>query len=199
MAADKAKATSSLKRDRSGTCPHQGPPLHTGNRRPFSLRRFASCLVSKLDTRKDSDGSRLYGRSTTEDRRSGIRLKDDCVVRISSPLPFERLRVRSMKSGGKRPRFDVVLRKQRTLELDFARDVRASSGPRSPRHPKGEPPLQKRGLPLAAPSLIRDRVPLRPRKAVEHPDTSGTVRDVGAPRGHDGPPRFEEVRALIGS
>ena len=82
---------------------------------------------------------------------------------------------------------------ERRIYRKGATDVRASNGLRSLRHSKEEPPLQKRGLPLAASSLVGDRVPLGPREALEHPDTSGTVRDVRAPRGHDGPPRFEEV------
>ena len=57
-------------------------------------------------------------------------------------------------------------------------DVRALKGLRSTRHSKGEPPLQKIGLPLAMRSVCRLRVPLRPRKAVKHPGTLGTVRDV---------------------
>ena len=80
----------------------------------------------------------------------------------------------------------------------FAGYVRAPKTAGSARTHKGEPPLRMRGLPLAASSRPRPRVPLRPREAVEHPDTLGTVRDVGAPRGHDGPSRFEKIRALIG-
>lgn len=62
---------------------------------------------------------------------------------------------------------------------------------------KGEPPLQKRGLPLAMRSVCRLRVPLGPRESFEHPGTLGTLDDVRAPGVHDGPTCFEEIRPLI--
>ena len=163
------------------------PPTYTEVPQPFSHRPSDYSPASKLDARKDTERGRLNGRRVSINpvgaRSVETAVGSCCVLRssvtanssgiVKSPLP---------------PLTAPSLRK-----LGTPRDVRASKGPRSRRHSKGEPPLKERGLPLAMTSLLGGRVPLRPREAVEHPDTSGTIRDVGAPRGHDRPPRFEEV------
>ena len=165
------------------------------HRAQFSRLQSACSPVSKLDAREKADRRRLHCRSISENGACSRRIESNRLVEVS-PRPRRRsclYRIarsvqRSVKSES---------RSEKGGHLT-PRDVRALKGLRSTRHSKGEPPLQKRGLPLAASSLAGDRVPLGPREAIEHPGTLGTVRDVRAPGAHDGASDFEKVRSLIG-
>ena len=178
--------------DRTSTSIRHGRTAPMASRPQCSRRRSAFFLSSRFDAREQSERCRLNcTRRAVQTAR---------IVRFEKQ--FENLRVLrvtvrsavfSVSDVTSCKRSDGVVAGKDPARIQGTADVRALKGLRSTRHSKGEPPLQKRGLPLAKTSHLGDRVPLRPRKAVKHPGTLGTVHDVRAPRGHDGPPRFEEV------
>lgn len=176
-------------------------PLFSDGLRMYSHRLSTSSLASKFDGGENAKRRRLHGRRFAVNLRRPLSVERNHVV-VTVPIGtlcartvivYPRCRQGSAReiTAGRRPSADLIPGRVCT------RDVWASKAPRSTRHPKGEPPLQKRGLPLAAASLFGGRVPLGPREAVEHPGTTGTVLDVVAPVAHDGAPSFQKVRSLI--
>ena len=158
-----------------------------------NLLRSASFQSSKFDGGKNTNGCGLNGRCLAIKCRRLRRVK---IPRTAGHI-FVSGETCSSRGGREGSSCPIKVGLHTSVPTPHS-DVRAPKTAGSARTHKGEPPLRMRGLPLAASSRPRPRVPLRPREAVEHPDTLGTVRDVGAPRGHDGPSRFEKIRALIG-
>lgn len=166
-----------------------------GGHLPCNPRLFAFSPPSKFDARQKPNCRRLNATGRAENPVRITRIEVGHGVCLEEAGRVISKAVAANLTSRECP---VTSHSLHCAKANISRDVRARKSVRFSRDLKGEPSFRKMGLPLAASSIAGDRVPLRPRKAVEHPDTSGTVRDVRAPGAHDGASGFEKVRPLIG-
>lgn len=169
--------------------------IFTGTLRRYNLFHCASFPASNFDGGEEAYCGGLNSRASSVDRRRsrGGYFDSTATTRTASVPTSSRITFTVAGKSAISKKVVAPILFFSVVRVESATYVRARKSIRSDRDLKGEPPLQKRGLPLAASSLAGDRVPLRPRKAVKHPGTSGTVGNVTAPRAHDGSPRIEEV------